>query len=74
MLVQGYHVLEHTAKLAQHIATGAKVNPGLLGGHVDLVWFHFAINLTVYAAFLGACVCYLGFRRRAFGKVAHVTG
>jgi hypothetical protein len=63
LLVQGYHVIEHTAKLAQHIASGAKVNPGLLGDHVDLVWLHFGINLAVYAAFLGACVFYIGVRR-----------
>lgn len=70
-LVQGYHVVEHSVKVAQHVITGAKVNPGLLGQEVNLVWLHFAINLAVYVAFVGACACYLRVRRaRSFESVA----
>lgn len=58
-LLQGYHVVEHSVKLAQHITTGAKVNPGLLGSQIDLVWLHFTINLAVYAAFALSCAAYL---------------
>jgi RHS repeat-associated protein len=47
--IQGYHVIEHSAKLGQHIDTGVSPAPGLVGGHVDLVWFHFSINLVVLA-------------------------
>jgi hypothetical protein len=57
-LVQAYHVVEHSVKLTQHLVTGAKVNPGILGGPIDLVWLHFAINLSVYAGFLGALIAY----------------
>lgn len=56
--VQGYHVVEHGAKLFQHITTGAKVNPGVLGHQVDLVLFHFGINLAVYLGFVIACALY----------------
>jgi hypothetical protein len=59
LAVQSYHVVEHTVKVFQHVTTGAKVNPGILGGMFELVWLHFAINLTVYLAYLGASVAYL---------------
>jgi hypothetical protein len=52
VVIQGYHFVEHAIKVTQHLATGARVNPGLAGQAVDLVWFHFAINLAVYVAFL----------------------
>jgi hypothetical protein len=56
--MQGYHVVEHSVKLTQHLVTGAKVNPGILGGPIDLVWLHFVINLAVYAGFAGALLAY----------------
>ncbi|MGH2674843.1 MAG: right-handed parallel beta-helix repeat-containing protein [Actinomycetota bacterium] len=49
VMVQGYHVAEHTAKLLQHLIEGINPAPGLIGGRVGLVWFHFGINLAVYA-------------------------
>lgn len=58
LLLQGYHVVEHSIKLIQHLSTGRKVNPGLLGGEIDLVWLHFSLNLAVYAAFMVACILY----------------
>lgn len=58
VLIQGYHAVEHSVKLAQHIGSGAKVNQGILGGAVDLVLLHFSINLAVYLAAVGACVAY----------------
>jgi parallel beta-helix repeat protein len=63
--VQSYHVVEHSAKLAQHLVTGAKVNPGFVGGQIDLVWLHFVLNLVVYAGFVGAFVAYHWRSRRA---------
>lgn len=57
--LQGYHVIEHTAKVMQHVVTGDKVNPGLVGGEIDLVWFHFGINAAVYVAFAAALWLYL---------------
>ena len=65
VLIQGYHVVEHSTKLAQHIASGAKVNHGILGGEVDLVLLHFSVNLAVYLAAVGAAVAYVwGVRMR----------
>lgn len=58
IIVQGYHLVEHAFKVMQHVVTGAKVNPGLLGGRFDLVLLHFGINGAVYLAFLGLCVAY----------------
>lgn len=63
--VQGYHVIEHTTKLHQHLTTGSKVNPGLAGAVVDLPLFHYGINLVVYVAFVGAAVIYLRRARAA---------
>jgi hypothetical protein len=48
LLVQAYHFVEHTAKVVQHVSTGATPAPGLVGGRAGLVWFHFGINLAVY--------------------------
>ncbi|MFP5299467.1 MAG: nitrous oxide reductase family maturation protein NosD, partial [Actinomycetota bacterium] len=36
VLLQGYHWFEHSLKLAQHVITGAKVNPGVAGNFFDL--------------------------------------
>lgn len=57
--LQGYHSIEHSVKLSQHLSSGAKVNPGILGGEIDLVLLHFSINLGVYMVALGATVAYL---------------
>jgi len=56
VLLQGYHVIEHGLKVVQHVSTGAKVNPGIAGRWVDLVWFHFGINLAVYIGFAAAMI------------------
>jgi parallel beta-helix repeat protein len=48
--IQGYHLVEHIAKMVQHLALGIRTAPGLLGGELGLVWFHYGINLAVYAA------------------------
>ncbi len=63
-LMQSYHVVEHSVKLTQHLVSGAKVNPGILGGPIDLVWLHFVINLAVYAGFAGALLAYQWWRPR----------
>ena len=59
-LVQGYHAVEHSLKLVQHLVGGAKVNPGLAGEFVDLVLLHYSINLIVYLAVVGAALAYGG--------------
>lgn len=60
--LQGYHALEHAFKIGQHLDTGAKVNPGILGHAVDLVHLHLALNAAVYLAFI---VPVLGYALRA---------
>ncbi|MGI8407858.1 MAG: hypothetical protein ACR2L3_05045, partial [Actinomycetota bacterium] len=59
-----------TVKLSQHLITGAKVNPGLAGKAFDLVLFHYAINLMVYLALLGAVGAYL---LPALRRTTHLT-
>lgn len=58
LAIQSYHAIEHSAKLVQHLTGGAKVNPGFAGEIVDLVLFHFSINLAVYVALVGAALAY----------------
>ncbi len=48
-LIQAYHLAEHTAKIVQHLGSGLDPAPGLLGATAGLVWFHYGINLAVYA-------------------------
>lgn len=50
-LIQAYHFAEHAAKVVQHSALGIDPAPGIVGGRFGLVWFHFGINLAVYAGF-----------------------
>jgi hypothetical protein len=47
--LQGYHLVEHVVKVAQHVATGCDPCAGLLGAVVSLPWLHFLINLGVLA-------------------------
>jgi parallel beta-helix repeat protein len=62
LVVQGYHVVEHVAKVVQHTTQGLRVAPGLLGGHLGLVWFHFAVNLAVL---VGTAVAMVAMARAA---------
>lgn len=57
--VQSWHMVEHVFRVAQHVATGAPVNPGVLGAFTDLVWLHFTINAAVYLGFIAGIVLYL---------------
>lgn len=70
VLLQGYHWLEHSLKLGQHLVTGRKVNPGAAGNLFDLVHVHFALNLAVYLALLIPCLAYL--RRRLISTDASI--
>ncbi|HEV2754819.1 MAG TPA: right-handed parallel beta-helix repeat-containing protein [Actinomycetota bacterium] len=58
-LLQGYHFVEHAVKVFQHVTTGAKVNPGILGHELNLVLLHFGLNAAVYLGFVVATVAYL---------------
>ena len=63
-LIQGYHLVEHTAKMVQHLALGIRTAPGLIGDDLGLVWFHFGINLAVYAGLALPMVALLARRLR----------
>jgi parallel beta-helix repeat protein len=63
-VVQAWHSIEHVAKVIQHVTLGAKVNPGVIGGNFDLVWFHFTINLVVYALGVLAALLWILAQRR----------
>ena len=71
LLLQGYHMVEHTAKIAQHLASGLDPAPGLLGGVVGLVWFHFGINLAVYAGMTIPMLSLLHGRGRVISLLPH---
>ncbi len=67
LVVQSYHVVEHVAKVVQHTSLGLRVAPGLVGGHVGLVWFHFAVNLAVLVGTAVGLVAVVAAARRARG-------
>jgi hypothetical protein len=66
VVVQTYHVIDHSVRLVEYVSSGGDVPQGTLTRVVDPVWFHFGINLTVlvgmYAAFFGLGV------HRALGR------
>jgi hypothetical protein len=62
--VQGYHVVEHSEKLAQWFANGRhSPTPGILGHHFSLVELHFALNSLVFLLVVGGYLS-LGLHRR----------
>ena len=62
--IQTYHLAEHVAKLAQHIALGIDPAPGIIGVRFGLVPFHFAINTAVTLGMLGATMIVMRGRTR----------
>lgn len=68
--LQGAHLVEHTAKLAQHLSLRIDPAPGIVGRAVDLVWLHFAVNTAVWvgtAVAVVSLVRHLLARRSASG-------
>lgn len=47
VVIQSYHMIEHVVKIIQHIQTGVQGTPGILGNFINLILFHFSINLVV---------------------------
>ncbi|MDP3771814.1 MAG: hypothetical protein Q8Q94_00350 [bacterium] len=45
VVVQSYHMVEHIIKYYQYIQTGMQGTPGFLGNHINLILFHFTLNL-----------------------------
>ena len=57
VVVQGYHMVEHSARLVQFLNTGLQGTPGLLGAHFDGVIFHAAMNTVVYLPAVVVFIC-----------------
>jgi hypothetical protein len=55
--VQFYHMIEHSVKLAQFIATGMQGTPGIAGMHFDGVIFHALMNTAVFAPVVMVFFC-----------------
>lgn len=53
IIIQGYHLVEHTVRLAQWIISNCFACPGLTGGLIDGVLFHFVMNFLVFVYPLG---------------------
>jgi hypothetical protein len=57
LVVQTYHVFDHTVRLIEYIQSGGKPPEGTLTVWLNPVWFHFGINLVVligmFCAFFG---------------------
>ena len=56
--VQGYHVLEHTARIGQFIQSGCTPCEGIIGWYFNGILFHFTINSITWILPLVAFVSY----------------
>ena len=65
--VQGYHMVEHSVRLAQYLHSGLQGTPGLLGAHFDGVIFHALMNTAVYMPAVVVFVC-SGMHRQVFRR------
>ncbi len=57
VLMQGYHMVEHSVKLVQFLSTGLQGTPGILGSHFDGVIFHALMNTLVYLPAVVVFIC-----------------
>lgn len=57
VIVQGYHMVEHSARLVQFLNTGLQGTPGLFGAHFDGVIFHAVMNTAVYLPAVVVFIC-----------------
>lgn len=48
VIFQGYHVLEHTVRVAQYLVTGCTPCIGWLGNFINPIMLHFIINFMVF--------------------------
>ena len=65
--VQGYHMVEHSARLVQFRNSGLQGTPGLLGGNFDGVIFHALMNTVVYLPAVVVFIC-SGMHRQIFKR------
>jgi hypothetical protein len=71
MLIQTWHMTEHSVKLTQFLHTGMQGTPGILGNYFDPVLLHFVYNLIVY---LPLVIIFFGARLYLLPKTANVRG
>ena len=57
VLLQSYHMLEHTVKFVQFIATNVQGTPGILGAHFNGVIFHALMNTAVFVPVVVVFFC-----------------
>jgi hypothetical protein len=68
--VQGYHAVEHVAKIDQWLSNGhMSPTPGILGKHFQLVELHFTFNTVVFVLALAAFL-EVARRERVFAAAA----
>jgi hypothetical protein len=60
LVIQSYHLVEHIAKILQHVTSGLDPAPGLIGDQFGLIWFHYGINLAVFIGFAVSAIPLLG--------------
>ena len=67
VILQGYHMIEHSARLVQFFNTGLQGTPGLVGAHLDGVIFHALMNTAVYIPAVVVFIC-SGTHRQVFRR------
>ena len=55
--LQSHHMVEHSVKLAQFLATGMQGTPGIAGMHIDGVIFHALMNTAVFVPIVVVFFC-----------------
>jgi hypothetical protein len=68
LLIQGYHVIEHSVRMIQYFQTGCTPCKGILGQYFDGIYLHALINTLVYVLPLLAFFLY-GFLGRVMSIV-----
>ncbi len=58
MVFQGYHVIEHVAKISQFLQTGLQGTPGILGRFISLIFMHYYFVGGVVIVYLVVVVGY----------------
>ena len=65
--LQGYHLVEHTVRMAQYFNTGCTPCVGILGIFFDGVYLHFVVNFLVFV-FPFCAFFVFGFYKKCFRK------
>jgi hypothetical protein len=66
--VQGYHMVEHSVKLAQFLSMGMQGTPGIVEMHFDPVIFHALMNTAVFVPVVVVFFC-AGMHKELFRRL-----